>query len=685
MSASAGGVLLLDSPTGTGKTAMALAGLLNAAGDDEKVVVLTRTHSQYDNFLREVAAINKAGYALTCGFLMGKEKVCPVGVSRFKCSGAQRKALKSLDKGSAIPSKGTYLRDCAQKLRHGVLGFGCPYYVNTYERDPYGKIRLRAAAAELVKRQHDSPLLVEDFLAACDTSHYPLCPYEVMKNTLPQAKVLILHYLYFIDSRIYGKLYEGDWIGCTPEDTHVLIDEAHNIRENIVEQNSEEFQFIALRESAGFLEDSANKRGDFDLSQMGADVVEACALLSSVEAEVREWFSGQIISKGLVSDVTLLLDSERVASSMWLLWEKKPVFSVDEPRMACLKKVADEVSWQFQAMAASEKLPDVFDAPVICTVAKVLDGYYRLTEDRYLKFLGFERPEQGTLGTAAVEDYNLRFNVSDIDPRDILGNLANKSKSVTLMSGTLHPTDLFKNLLFYPGVVVGRHEMTNPFPKENRTLAIVSDVTTAFGQRNVADNVKSTEAVIRALASAGGNVGLFFPSYDMLGAYAETCRKCCLDLGKQLLSEQSTKDKNALIRQFKSASNAMVVGVCRGSLSEGIDYPGQQMLAVAVIGVPLARFSKYQMRIMDYYSRRHMDGETLTYNLPAVIAASQALGRCIRSEKDKGFLILADSRYLYPKYNQLLPEWMQREAISVKSSQLAALLGRKSNPPRSAT
>jgi DNA excision repair protein ERCC-2 len=172
------------------------------------------------------------------------------------------------------------------------------------------------------------------------------------------------------------------------------------------------------------------------------------------------------------------------------------------------------------------------------------------------------------------------------------------------------------------------------------------------------------------LADAKGNAALFFPSYDFIERYRATLTSRCLAAGKQLLVEDRSMDKDALIRRFKAGRNALVVGVCRGSLSEGVDYPGEQMETVAVVGLPLAKYTTLQRRTQQYFSRRGLDGEDLTYNLPAIIAATQALGRCIRSEKDRGVLLLVENRYTIPKYSQLLPKWMRQEAKSVTAAQI---------------
>ena len=667
-SAQKGKVLLLDSPTGCGKTAMALSGLLSCAKKDEKVAVLTRTHSQYDSFLREAADINRMGHGIKCGLLMGKQKICPVGVSRFRCAQACKRSVKEMEKGTSSSTNAKALRQRVSGLRRGVIGSGCPYFNNTYLRDPYGKLMLKKRAKDIVKRQHESPMLVDEFLAACDKPNHPICPYEAMKSTLPKARILILHYLYLIDAGIYDRVFE--WIGQAAEKTHALIDEAHNIREIIIENNRRSFPYEYLSQSLDILE----KGKEYDLSRIKSAAGAAADLISSFDDEIRVWLDERSKIKGKTGEETLILDSEKTGSTMWLLHGEKPVFSLQKDGVKSLERVAGEISAQFEAMAESQSVPDSLDRPQILDIADVLGGYFHMSHDRYVKCIKLNHTKQSFLGSISPDVFSPVFSVQDIDPRDIMGKLAANLRSLTLMSGTLHPTRLFEKLLFYEDIGVCHHRIGNPFPKENRKTYIVDDFTSSYSRRNDKNNIASAKSIISALAGIRGNVGLFFPSYAMAGYYSGTCHDLCKMNRKRLLEEHDCPDKSVLLRNFKSASNAMITGVCRGSLSEGIDYPGSQMVAVAVFGVPLAVFSKYQLRVSGYYTKRGMDGETLTYSLPAVIAATQALGRCIRGEKDRGLLILADNRYLMPKYRSLLPDWISSEAKTISSAKLRRLI-----------
>ena len=175
--------------------------------------------------------------------------------------------------------------------------------------------------------------------------------------------------------------------------------------------------------------------------------------------------------------------------------------------------------------------------------------------------------------------------------------------------------------------------------------------------------------------SVDGNIALFFTSYSEKNKYLEYCRTLCQKTGKRIVNERKEDNKQKLITGYKKHGNSALLGVCRGSFSEGVDYSGEAMNAVAVIGLPLSQWNIKQKRINQYYKRVFGKeiGEHIAYQLPAVTAAMQSLGRCIRSSQEKGILILGDQRYCNETIHgtkKLLPSEIQTVRIIIALSNL---------------
>jgi len=69
--------------------------------------------------------------------------------------------------------------------------------------------------------------------------------------------------------------------------------------------------------------------------------------------------------------------------------------------------------------------------------------------------------------------------------------------------------------------------------------------------------------------------------------YTPYCAQLCRETGRELMDESKEVNKQRMIEAYKNHGNAVLLGVCKGSFSEGVDYLGEAMNGVAVIGLPL--------------------------------------------------------------------------------------------------
>jgi DNA excision repair protein ERCC-2 len=120
---------------------------------------------------------------------------------------------------------------------------------------------------------------------------------------------------------------------------------------------------------------------------------------------------------------------------------------------------------------------------------------------------------------------------------------------------------------------------------------------------------------------------------------------------------------------LKSQSEPMILFAVQGGVfSEGVDYPGEMVIGAFVVGPPLPNFDFEREKMKEYYQGSYQAGFDYAYTFPAMAKAVQAAGRVIRSESDKGLIILMDDRFLEKNYSQSLPQdWFNetpRELVS---------------------
>ena len=116
-----------------------------------------------------------------------------------------------------------------------------------------------------------------------------------------------------------------------------------------------------------------------------------------------------------------------------------------------------------------------------------------------------------------------------------------------------------------------------------------------------------------------------------------------------------------------TGDGAPVLGLCvlGGVFGEGLDLPGQALIAAAVVGVGLPQVNPER----DLYRQRMQealgDGFGHAYRNPGMHKVLQAAGRLIRSASDRGVLLLMDDRYAQRDYAALLPPHIR--PVRVKS------------------
>jgi len=76
-----------------------------------------------------------------------------------------------------------------------------------------------------------------------------------------------------------------------------------------------------------------------------------------------------------------------------------------------------------------------------------------------------------------------------------------------------------------------------------------------------------------------------------------------------------------------------------------------------VVGVGMPQVNQDTRELQEWYEQRTGAGFQYTFIYPGLQKVDQALGRVVRSARDKGNALLIDTRYRQPPYRQLLPPW----------------------------
>lgn len=583
-----GGHLVLEMPTGSGKTAVLLAGALAAAqGAGKRVLYVSRTNSQQEHTIHEFNQIRRGtGLPLKAVALQGRGRLCV-------------KLDESHDPewNEATPEElGHYCASAkATTERSPDSAKGCRFWAGLQRLDS-------PQAADLLQGEARTA----EWLRGVGVGH-GVCPYELNKRLLPEADLVVAPYVFAFDAALRRRLTE--WWGCQESDIILIVDEAHNVPAYLRESHSPRLTREKLRRA--LIE--AKELGDPEIVRGVHAQLFLETLAHAIERLVTEYCKEE---DGFVPPFefeTLIL--ERFATTSKAISEAASV----------LVQLGEVVKDRRRVVG---RIPRSH----LSHVGAFLQRWLQTEDDAFVRLAGREPGpylEAFLVDTALLSDTFTRFHAS------------------LHASGTLDPLAEYQASLGLPAST-RLERFPSPFPPEHLTVIALTGVSTRFEQLQedpgAADRLQ--EAVARLVAAADVNTALFFPSHRLLEQFREV--GVWARHGERALVESRDVPQDELMRLVArhkgTGSGGLLVGVLGGRLSEGLDFPGRALEAVIVVGVPYPKPTAHQRALFHYHEVRHGQGWDYAVRGPALRRLRQALGRMIRSETDRGFAIVVDER-----------------------------------------
>ncbi len=472
----------------------------------------------------------------------------------------------------------------------------CEFYTNTRKLTGQPTVNAQHSLEEL---KISGPCHVHDLIG--EGKKKSLCPYELAVLAASNAKVIIADYYYIFNQSIRSSFMLK--IKKELENSILIVDEAHNLPNRIRE-------LLTQRLSSNVIEFAKKEAAKFGYN-------EAIANLEIVENSLYE------AGKGIESEGTIAKNS-----------------FIDEIEKS---KKYDELISEMEFIG--EDIRDKQKRSYVLSVSKFLESW--LGSD-----IGY-----GRILTKEIKDKKLKVDLAYrcLDPSLAAKEVIEKSYSTILMSGTLTPTSMYKDILGFNDNVIEK-EYKSPFPKKNRLNLIIPKTTTKFVERSNKQFNEIAKVCGEIANIVDGNSAIFFPSYDLMHSIAGFISK---ETNKPMFMEKPTmtkEEKENLLLNFRSHKpGAILLGASTGSFGEGIDMPGV-LQAVIIVGLPLNKPDIEARLLIEYYDDKYGKGFEYGYVLPAITKCLQNAGRCIRSESDKGAIIFLDERYAWQNYYQCFPE-----------------------------
>jgi DNA excision repair protein ERCC-2 len=621
-----GGIAMVDAPTGSGKSSVVAALLAERSG--RKIIIAVRTISQLTTFIRELELIRSEKRPVSYSYLIGKRSLCLLsgeGDVYRRCEGVKAVSTSLMreraEQGSLVPAKDPAIASQIRKIdpEHPVL---CPYFIKSrifLSGDGSGLRMVPStplkAKAERVSRELAWPHELKEIGAG-------VCPYEMLLAAAQRSDVLVVNYHHLFDEEIRNQLYGS--LQIEPSEVLLLIDEAHNcgeVMQGVMNVTVKEaFLAQAERELAGL---KKHVKQAAAVTQIIRNIgVFSKGLANSHETE--DWFDPAIFERMVIRE-SLYRDLSEV---------------VDD-----LMKISEYL--KEKNMQAGEYTP---------TATEILTAF--------LLRLSSSATDPAFLTVYRKDGAEVFLEMRNIDPSSRLTDLALSHHCCIMISGTLSPVESFRKY-YFGDLPVTSCSLPNIFPKKNRIVLCAGDITTAFSMRQNRENSARIADYIATFSRLSGNLAVYFPSYQILETYARMLedRLCRRNL---IVEPKDARDAGELLKTFLSlpsrGSSGILFAVCGGKWSEGLDYRGELLAGAMVIGLPLAPYNRVRQMTMDYYRHKFgPEGEFISYTLPALNRAQQAIGRVIRSPEDRGVLIFGERRFLEPRVRAGLPPWIREE------------------------
>lgn len=437
---------------------------------------------------------------------------------------------------------------------------------------------------------------------------YRVCPFELSLDVSVWTDAVICDYNYVFDPNAHLKRFFSE----SGDNGYLfLIDEAHNL----VERGREMYSAVLYKEDILEVR-RAVKQMD---SRLAKRLEETNRLMLELKRECEDYRVLESVSHLALKLMNLLTEMERF---------------LEEYREGEKRELVLDLYFQVRDFL---NIHDILD-------------------ENYVIYSELER------------DDRFKVKLFCVNPAANLQNYLEQGNSTIFFSATLLPIRYYKKLL---SVETDDYAVyaESPFPEENRLLIIGRDVSTRYTQRGQIMYRRIAEYIAAVAEARRGNYMAFFPSYRFMeDVYEEFIRRApgiTAVVQSQFMDE---KEREQFLQRFEASDSAGLVGFCvmGGIFSEGIDLAADRLIGAVVVGTGLPQVCNDREIVKQYFDSRGMDGFDYSYRYPGMNKVLQSAGRVIRTENDRGIIVLLDGRFCQKQYQELFPrEWKVSRICSV--------------------
>jgi regulator of telomere elongation helicase 1 len=612
---------LFEAPTGFGKTVTILsAGLCMG----HRIVYLSRTHNQMRQVTEEARRINAKGFNFDCVVKGSRLHLClDEGIRGL---GSNQLAVEACF-AHVKTAMGEDLLDLVSKGKVSIVGDIAK--VKSGERlicDLMGGLRIVDVAPKDVPEIADVETLLDY------GKRKKVCPYFLARALFLERKVAIGSYQY---------LFLGE-LGA--EEEILVLDEAHNM-ENVLKGALSRTITSRILERA------------LEETQLGAGA------------------SSHKLEESLLRLQRFLEEVKPEGGKSSQIFDKRAMLEVFED-------FGITESFMVEFVGSWLEIVDLH-ADIMRTQRRVFPLEHLRINTVYDFLKSFlEDPPDKYVACIEVEEGRKKLSWICLEPAIGFNQiLEQKPHCALLTSGTLSPLEGTAKRLGMGQEGVLKSYDTIIREENVQVIALKRgpndvELTTKYDRRYEPEIVREYGKTILEISLRVPNgVLVFTPSYR----YQEHLLKIWRQEGIfQKIDKNSTifiergLTKKVLLETYKKIAKkekAILFAVCRGTLSEGADFPDETARAVIMVGVPYASLTDPKIIAQrEYYERKEKRMGSEWYVDDAIQTVNQSLGRAWRHKDDYAMGFLLDSRYYWPSNRNRITEWIKRRLLYVSKN-----------------
>ena len=265
---------------------------------------------------------------------------------------------------------------------------------------------------------------------------------------------------------------------------------------------------------------------------------------------------------------------------------------------------------------------------------------------------------------ADKSEKELELNLYCLDASNFLARILASVKGSVFFSATLTPLEYYMNTLGGSSEVDASVVLPSPFPKENLKILIAPKVSIRYKDREA--SYQTVKDYIESFVSGKtGNYFVFVPSYEYLEKLTSLFNNSDYEIYVQQ-KDMTEREKERFLENFQNNPEITSIGfvVIGGAFGEGIDLVSDRLIGAVIVGIGLPKINFKSDKISEHFTEMGLSGYSYAYLNPGMNKVMQAIGRVIRSEDDRGAVLLIDERYMNRNYKELFKEdWKTYDVV----------------------